>query len=327
METFIFKCFFFCYIILLRYDMGDDMRKRFYISIFVILSLSVVVLSATYSKDSGTSEYVAINKDIDNLKVTYEHGELLDITKVNKLSVEALKGSNISIVNKNKVKANVLIELNYLGDDEVYYSIDNSNMRLIVDNAKEVVSLNEFGTEGDQKVFNIKVFSLHESNDKVSINISTLEDGFLKSNLVNDQQVYKDKDGNYIYYGKPNNYIKYNNKIYRIIGLINNKFKLLRFTEELEDYREDNSYLQLKDFLRTFNNIEVDESNMDIFDTWLKEYNNYWFQDGTVYIDNTINVEKIGQHKKNEVIEISDYILLNGGDGTINNPYEVKYES
>ena len=140
----------------IRYDMGDDMSKRFCISIFVILSLTVVVLSATYSKDSGTSEYTSINKNIDNLKVTFESGELLSIPKVDKLSLDKVKGSNISIVNKNKDKVNVLIELNYSGDEEVYYSIDNAEMKLIVENAKEVVNLNAFGTEGDQKIFNIK---------------------------------------------------------------------------------------------------------------------------------------------------------------------------
>lgn len=307
--------------------MGDDMKKRFYISIFVILSLTVVVLSATYSKDSGTSEYTSINKEIDNLKVTFENGELLAIPKVEKLSIDSVKGSNISIVNRNKGNTNVLIELNYSGTDEVYYSINNSEMKLIIENAKEVVNLNAFGTDGDQKIFNLKVFSLKDTHDKVSINISTLEEGFLKFNLVNNDQVYKDKDGNYVYYGKPNNYIKYNNKDYRIIGLINNKFKLISFNNNVEDFNENNSYLQFSDYLKTFNNREVDESNMDLFDTWLKEYNNYWFKDGTVYIDNTLNTERIGQHIGNEVIEIDDYILLNGGDGSINNPYEVKYGS
>ena len=311
----------------IRYDMGDDMKKRFYISIFVILSLTVVVLSATYSKDSGTSEYTSINKEIDNLKVTFENGELLAIPKVEKLSIDSVKGSNISIVNRNKGNTNVLIELNYSGTDEVYYSINNSEMKLIIENAKEVVNLNAFGTDGDQKIFNLKVFSLKDTHDKVSINISTLEEGLLKFNLVNNDQVYKDKDGNYVYYGKPNNYIKYNNKDYRIIGLINNKFKLISFNNNVEDFNENNSYLQFSDYLKTFNNREVDESNMDLFDTWLKEYNNYWFKDGTVYIDNTLNTERIGQHIGNEVIEIDDYILLNGGDGSINNPYEVKYGS
>ena len=91
--------------------------------------------------------------------------------------------------------------------------------------------------------------------------------------------------------------------------------------------KEENNYLQFNDFLKTFNNREVDSSNMDSFDTWLKEYNNYWFKDGSVYIDNTLNTERIGQHIGSEVIEISDYVLLSGGDGSSNNPYEVKYGS
>ena len=66
---------------------------------------------------------------------------------------------------------------------------------------------------------------------------------------------------------------------------------------------------------------------MDLFDTWLKEYNNYWFSDGDVFIDNTINIEKLGSHISNEVLELGDYVLLSNGDGTINNPYEVKYGS
>lgn len=307
--------------------MGDNMKRRFYVSIFVILTLTVVVLSATYSKDSGTSEYTSINKDIDNLKVTFETGELLNVVKVNKLSSDSLKGSNISIVNKNKDKVNVLVELNYAGNDEVYYSFDNSKMKLIGENAKEVVSLNKFGTEGDQKLFNIKVFSLSDVNDKVDIKVSILKEGYLKYDVVNNEQVYKDNEGNYIYYGKPDNYINYNNNVYRIIGLFNNKFKLIRFYNVVEEYKDNNSYLNIKDFLKTFNNREVDTSNMDLFESWLKDYNNYWFSDGTLFIDNVLNVEKIGLHYGNEVIELDDYILLNGGNGTYNNPYEVKYGS
>lgn len=307
--------------------MGDDMNKRFYLSIFIILSLTIVVLSATYSKDSGTSEYTSINKDIDNLKVTFEHGELLNISKVNKLNIDELSGSNVSIVNKNKNRTNVLIELNYSGSNEVYYSIDNNTMKPIIENAKEVVSLNAFGTDGDQKIFNIKVFSLEETQEKVDVKIITLSETYLKFYLVNNEQVYKDKDGNYIFYGNPNNYIRYENELYRIIGLINDKFKIIRFNDSSEEYKEDNKYLQISDFLKTFNNREVDESNMDLFDSWLKEYNDFWFADGTVFVDNAINLEKRGLHKGEEVIELDDNILLSAGDGTFNNPYEVKYGS
>ena len=277
---------------LLEYNIGDDMKKRFYISIFIILSLTVVVLSATYSKDSGTSEYTSISKEVDNMKVTFENGELLSIDKVNKLNVEELKGSNISIVNKNKTSTNALIDINYNGDAEVYYSIDGAPIKLIDENAKEVVNLKPFGEVGDQILINVKVFSKKDINDRVAIRVSSIQEDGLKYTMVNSNQVYKDGEGNYIYYGKPNNYIKYNDCVYRIIGLINNKFKLVRFNESLEEYNENNNYITIRDFLRTFNNREVDESNMDLFDTWLKEYNNYWFSDGDVFIDNTINIEK-----------------------------------
>ena len=48
--------------------------------------------------------------------------------------------------------------------------------------------------------------------------------------------------------------------------------------------------MNIKDFLKTFNNREVDTSNMDLFESWLKDYNNYWFSDGTLFIDNVLNV-------------------------------------
>ena len=219
---------------LLEYNIGDDMKKRFYISIFIILSLTVVVLSATYSKDSGTSEYTSISKEVDNMKVTFENGELLSIDKVNKLNVEELKGSNISIVNKNKTSTNALIDINYNGDAEVYYSIDGAPIKLIDENAKEVVNLKPFGEVGDQILINVKVFSKKDINDRVAIRVSSIQEDGLKYTMVNSNQVYKDGEGNYIYYGKPNNYIKYNDSVYRIIGLINNKFKLVRFNVTIE---------------------------------------------------------------------------------------------
>ena len=170
---------------LLEYNIGDDMKKRFYISIFIILSLTVVVLSATYSKDSGTSEYTSISKEVDNMKVTFENGELLSIDKVNKLNVEELKGSNISIVNKNKTSTNALIDINYNGDEEVYYSIDGAPIKLIDENAKEVVNLKPFGEVGDQILINVKVFSKKDINDRVAIRVSSIQEDGLKYTMVN----------------------------------------------------------------------------------------------------------------------------------------------
>ncbi len=303
--------------------MGENMKKRFYISIFIILSLTVVILSVTYSKDSGTSEYTSTSRVIDNLRVTYENGEMLNISKINDINDVDISGSNISIVNKNKDSINVLIELSFLGDKEVYYSIDDSNKEVLKKYAKEVVNLAPFGTDGDQKTVNIKIFSVNDVNDKVKVNISSIEDDYLKLHMIKDSNVFKDSSNNYYYFGNPNNYVRYNG-VYRIIGLVNNKFRLVRFTEYMTVFNSENNYLEFTDFIKTFNNKEIDESNMDSFDTWLKEYNNYWFKDGSSYLNNTINHDTSIYAMGSEVIEIDDYVLVVNGDGTMAHPYEVK---
>lgn len=253
--------------------------------------------------------------------------------------IKAVNETSLSKFRKKElIKAYLKGKIEDLNDiDTTWISPNYYNFTFMIQNTNTFESfsvastsnatINRIDFSPDQILINVKVFSKKDINDRVAIRVSSIQEDGLKYTMVNSNQVYKDGEGNYIYYGKPNNYIKYNDSVYRIIGLINNKFKLVRFNESLEEYNENNNYITIRDFLRTFNNREVDESNMDLFDTWLKEYNNYWFSDGDVFIDNTINIEKLGNHISNEVLELGDYVLLSNGDGTINNPYEVKYGS
>ena len=73
-------------------------------------------------------------------------------------------------------------------------------------------------------------------------------DNYLIDVIMKDETLYKEinnenmpYDINYIYKGEPNNYLKYEDKLYRIIGITNsNNLKLISVdSEEIEEWGND----------------------------------------------------------------------------------------
>ena len=295
----------------------------YFLSLFIIFTVSIVFLSTSYSKESGTLLNNSITKEeVDNIVITYSNTNLITSNSDN----------YISIVNKNNHPVSYQIELIKMDDstEEIYYQLDNKDIKMLgKNNVILEEDLDSYGSDKDQVTHIINL-----SGSKSNKYIITLKESTIIKNVVSkDNNTYM-KDGNIYYYGEdPNNYVLYNNELYRILGLENNVVKILSLNGELNTYQEDKSYPTLSDIYNTYkdevniDNISDNESFINSESFWLKdsydENSNYYYRK-----DNTIQVSnKDILHFNRETKYIKGYLKIEKGLGTIDEPYEVKDES
>jgi len=295
----------------------------YFLSLFIIFIVSIVFLSTSYSKESGTLLNNSITKEeVDNIVITYSNTNLITSNSDN----------YISIVNKNNHPVSYQIELIKMDDstEEIYYQLDNKDIKMLgKNNVILEEDLDSYGSDKDQVTHIINL-----SGSKSNKYIITLKESTIIKNVVSkDNNTYM-KDGNIYYYGEdPNNYVLYNNELYRILGLENNVVKIISLNGELNTYQEDKSYPTLDDIYNTYkddvniDNIGDNKSFINSESFWLKdsydENSNYYYRK-----DNTIQVSnKDILHFNRETKYIKGYLKIEKGLGTIDEPYEVKDES
>ena len=105
--------------------------------------------------------------------------------------------------------------------------------------------------------------------------------------ISNPDELYKDEHGDIRYYGaNPNNYISFNNELWRIIGVINGKVKIIR-NESIGEYDWDLNYsndwnnASLKNYLNVdyYNSINKNYQKMISLETYYfggSNRNNYY---------------------------------------------------
>ena len=311
------------------------MEKRFYILLFCILTISVFLLGFSFSKDSGVAERIVnISKDNEEYRVIYSD---------NVIELDKESSFTVSIINKSDVSRKFYLslletDLNY---DKVYYSINDGDK---VELTKDYIFLGElsnYGTLGDQVTYDIKLFS--EVDYKYSFDVlvspnnggnNVVNDKTIKTYIMKSDQVYTDKDGNTRYYGvNVNNYINYNGEKYQIIGVVNDKVKIISKTTGLGVYKEDANYANLKDYFGSFNNDAVTKDNVLQHKSWIIS-NGFWLEDtegGKAYYASKnygvgLSVKNVDYYLR-YVYELDSDMVVSKGDGSINNPYEVTYGS
>ena len=295
----------------------------YFLSLFIIFTVSIVFLSTSYSKESGTLLNNSITKEeVDNIVITYSNTNLITSNSDN----------YISIVNKNNHPVSYQIELIKMDDstEEIYYQLDNKDIKMLgKNNVILEEDLDSYGSDKDQVTHIINL-----SGSKSNKYIITLKESTIIKNVVSkDNNTYM-KDGNIYYYGEdPNNYVLYNNELYRILGLENNVVKIISLNGELNTYQEDKSYPTLSDIYNTYkdevniDNISDNESFINSESFWLKDSyddnsNYYYRKDNTIQVSN-----KDILHFNRETKYIKGYLKIEKGLGTIDEPYEVKDES
>ena len=304
-------------------------KKSYYIVLILVIGLSVLFFGLSYSKNSGVNnEPDLISHNQDNIKVTYSKDRILNIKENTKIS--------LGIINNNHENINYEIFVTEIDSKEygdVYYTINDSVSTKLTNEIIYVGELGAFQSYGDYEKIDIEIWSLSKKDLHFKIDVRKVNINTLEYKISRDGTAYIDSEKNYRYYGKnPNNYIKYNEKNYRIIGLINNQFKLVSEDLSYNVYKyEEKEYITIDDFLRSTNNPETNLTNISNHITWLKTDYSYWLNDVTdEYNANCYNpyyginsTNKSIANNIREIIYLDKNVTIKKGDGTIESPYEV----
>ena len=299
-------------------------NKKFYFVIILVFSLSALLLGFSYSKESGTNnDALLISDNSSYYRIVYSEG--------NVLKTESMPSTLVSIINKSDSDVTYMVYLNNKSDEDIYFSVDGAGEEKYNGGSILNVKLSKFGTEGDQVTFEVTVRS-DEGDVRVPIEIVASGKKYISSYIKNSTQTYKKNDGSYYFYGKNvNNYIKYKNKSYQIVGLFNNKVELLSLDSLIGPFSENDTYLSAKEYLNTFNNYEVNEDNASNYDTWIDIPGSFWLsdvdeEDNACIVDNSGNVttsKKTFNNYRRIVVEIDSNTPVIKGSGSITDPYEV----
>lgn len=305
------------------------MNKRIAFVLVCVMGASVLLLGLSYSKDSSDgSEVSLIESTNNNLKVVYSdnYSDIVVNDEVER---------DLSIVNLSDIDSNYFIYVESTNYDDLYYVLDNGvetklNKRLIYNG-----EIKKLGILNDQVSHKIKI--INKGLKEVRVNFVVKEDNkLLVDRIINDDNVYIDTENNYRYYGeKVNNYIKYNNQMYQIVGFINNKIKLISVNMERENYNANDDYLSIFDYLRSLNNKDATIENANNYKSWLSNENDLWFldtdgEDNAYYLSDTNAIllsSKLVDRNIKKVVNLYMDVTLVTGDGSIYNPYEVSYGS
>ena len=299
---------------------------KYFSSLFIILIMSIFFVSLSYSKESTNIINNNLSVNNDNIAITSSLGT--DFT------IEDETINNISIINHNNdnIPYSIILKA-YDNQDNIYVSIDSNPKTKYIDEIIYEGELKAYGTEGDHKYHDIKITAPQGTHFKIDvIKKQTLP---LDKTIIKNFHVYKENN-NYRYYGSNvNNYLTYNNKLYRIIGIIDNKIKLISEKDNDTPYNTYLNYLSIDDYLKSFNNSSVTIDNSINYESWLNIEKPYWLQTPIDYLnvyvyDNVSGIiltNRYYNYTNRTIINIEPDLLIINGNGTIDKPYEVSYES
>lgn len=309
--------------------------KRFYVVLFSVLCLSVVLLGFSFAKESGTIDTSFLHEEkASEYRIVYSNGNILNT--VNN------KSTLISFTNKKNESTDIYIKLeekNKLEYKNVFYKINDGTEHLLVDDLIKLGSFDAYGYDGDNQVYKLDVYTKDDAKYNFVIKIANSEEKKSINNIVNaikkDNSVYTDKKGNIRYYGESaNNYILYNGKVHRIIGVVGDKVKIISEIQGLGVYdTSKGEYATLEDYLCTYNNSEVNTTNVLQYKSWIND-RGFWLKDtdgNKAYYGSASN--GLGLYNKNVDFYLRYVYYLDGkslvvsGNGTSSKPYEVSYGS
>ena len=305
------------------------MSKRFYFEITAILIASLLLLGFSFSRESGTNSDVVLSEYNDgDLRIVYENKKYMSMDN---------SGNHINVINKSDREITYevsLVEINGKEYKDVSYSLGNDEGFKKLDGNIMELKLSPYGTNGDSAIINLKIsttdpelfFKLDFNEHKPNLFIDT---------LMKDPNVYLDSNGGYRYFGtNVNNYLRYHGDLYRIVGYMDGGLLIITDEVKLTRYGNGDNYLSLHDYLSSFENRKLTVDEAEGKKTWLTEDHDYWLKDldgdFAYYADKINGIGKVNSRKMvydRFVERINGVLVLNKGDGSINNPYEVSYGS
>lgn len=296
--------------------------KFYYCFLLLILSTSVVLLSLSYAKESG--------KNVENTKDSFTIDGLQIMCNKNCSSIKTNEEFVFSITNLNKEEKEFSFTL---------FGIDLKEEELYINGEKKqniefpVYSLSPYEMVNDFKTISIKIVSKKDVSH--GIKISPYErKNTLEKRIKEDPYVYQEEN-EYRYYGEnPANYLLYNNELYQIIGLVEEKIKLISSIKGLSVYKKELDYPTLKDYMKSFGSTEISIKETLLYKSWMMQDKGFWLKDeegnkayyASKYDGVDLSVKYVDIYYRNTIFIPKDLIIVKG-DGSITSPYEVSYES
>lgn len=305
------------------------MGKRFYVVLLSALIVSLLLLGFSFSKESG-------NGDIAILSGNETDAYIAHFSNDGELDTEKNSHIDISIVNKNKKETSYYLYLNEIDKKilkDVYYSVNGGKEQRIENGIIYLGNLKEYGTEGDFSLFQISLKS--ENNYRFKLDVQVIDASFLSAKIMNSENVFASSTTSARYYGeKVNNYVLFEGETYRILGMSRDHIQFISEAVYLESYSEDKNYLSKEDYLASFRGKKISEEELGHYKSWLNDGKDFWLstdsKENFYYVSEGHYLETpyfFSNYYVREVLEVDKNLVVTGGDGTQNNPYEVTYGS
>ena len=297
--------------------------KRFYVVLLSVFVISAVLLGLSYSKDAGQYGVNELGQIIDDkYRVVFSTSDYLSNKNLN---------TEVGIINKTKEELTYVIKLIPEVGKNISYSVNDAEYQVLEERNVYSGKLKAFGQDGDFVLNKIAIKC--DGKCSVKVEIKTTDKEYLLDLIKKDADAYED-DGVLRYIGASvDNYLLFNGSLGRIVKIVDGKVYLISNPDTVGSYKVDgNAYLELSDYLASFGTGDILESDILNSESWLTSDVSYWLE-GDNYIaanrevgiqyGNELDVHHIRSIKTIDI----EKLVVNKGDGSIGNPYEVSYGS
>ena len=304
------------------------MNKKIYFILIFVFAISALLLGLSYSKDSGTEkDFKLLQKYDDYFRVVYSTDKDLNINN---------KKIDFGITNITEDNQDYVIKLINKGKNDIYYKLDGEKEKTL---NKEIIftsTLTKKSTDGDYVLHTVEITNEDEFNVELQINVLDKVQEKPKLNIFEDnKQIFTDNNGNYRYYGENvDNYIRLDGKVYRIVGMIANKLRIVGEVGDIAGYISSNNYLTVEDYLLSFDKHDLTEENVLGNKSWLNIDYRYWIESDDDKLGKMVDADvgvktdsKTRIHYQRIVRDLEGNVEIVSGNGTMSSPYEVSYGS
>ena len=235
--------FFFLWYYIIRMKIGCEIMEqkkmslaRFYVPLLIILSLSILILSLSYSKESGNTDYDGSVIKENNLKIVYANGTELKSPVVKLKDYKNATEFYYSITNEGK--NNNYYELDIICDDcygkGFYYSIDGGEPVEITSKVLIEEEFEKYGSLNDHVSHSLRVFSPDKAVNNMKYQVRTINRNTIEYAINKDNSVMI-VDGKYVYRDDTiSNYVIKDGILYRITDIKNDMISCSAVDENVE---------------------------------------------------------------------------------------------
>lgn len=136
-------------------------HKRYYIVMILVLCSSVLFLGLSYSSSSGNSTLDINEIEKDNARIVYSDEQIIDNDQQ----------LDIGITNLSKLpkKYKIFISEIYGDNNNIYYTLNNSEKKPVENNTILISDLSEYKTKNDYSLNSIKIYGSKGNKYKIDV--------------------------------------------------------------------------------------------------------------------------------------------------------------